>query len=68
MQVTVTEWTAGVGDDTTELRVFAHKGTVVQPIASVIICGSTSGKDKSLTLGQTVFPWPPHNWYTKFVS
>ena len=42
VQVTVTEWTAGVGDDTTEFRVFAHEGTVVR---SIIICGSTSGKD-----------------------
>ena len=59
VQVTVTEWTAGVGDDATELRVFSHVGTVVQSITPVIICGSTSGKDLSLTLGQTIFPWPP---------
>lgn len=46
MQVTGTEWPASVGDDTTELRVFSPKGTVVQSISTPCssIGGSTSGK------------------------
>lgn len=61
VQVAGTEWTTSVGDDTTEVRVFFRKGTFVQSITSLFICGSTSGKDiLSLTLGQTLFTLAQH--------
>lgn len=45
MQMAGTEWTTGVGDDTTEVRVFFHKGTVIQSVNNLLIGGPTSGKD-----------------------
>lgn len=42
VDVAASEWTTCVGDDTTEVRIFFHKGTLLRPI---VICGSTPEKD-----------------------
>lgn len=43
-QVTGTEWTAGVGDDSAESSVFFQKATITQPITASLVSRSTSGK------------------------